>query len=142
MIEIACREQKPVRIGVNWGSLDQDLMGRLMDENSRLPQPKRYAQQVMRDALVASALESAALAEDVGLPGDKIILSCKGQRCAGPDRRVQRPRARCDYPLHLGLTEAGMGSKGDRRLNRRNGHPAAAGHRRHHPRLADPGARR
>jgi (E)-4-hydroxy-3-methylbut-2-enyl-diphosphate synthase len=111
MIEIACREQKPVRIGVNWGSLDQDLMGRLMDENSRLPQPKS-AQQVMRDALVASALESAALAEDVGLPGDKIILSCKVSDVQDLIAVYSDLAARCDYPLHLGLTEAGMGSKG------------------------------
>ena len=111
MIEIACRENKPVRIGVNWGSLDQDLMGRLMDENAAAAQPKS-AQQVMRDALVMSALESAALAEDVGLPGDKIILSCKVSGVQDLIAVYTDLAARCDYPLHLGLTEAGMGSKG------------------------------
>jgi len=111
MIEIACRENKPVRIGVNWGSLDQDLMGRLMDENAALAQPKT-AQQVMRDALVTSALESAALAEDVGLAGDKIILSCKVSDVQDLIAVYGDLAAHCDYPLHLGLTEAGMGSKG------------------------------
>ena len=111
MIEIACREQKPVRIGVNWGSLDQDLMGRLMDENSRLAQPKS-AQQVMRDALVTSALESAALAQEVGLPSNQIILSCKVSDVQDLIAVYSDLAARCDYPLHLGLTEAGMGSKG------------------------------
>ncbi len=111
MIEIACRENKPVRIGVNWGSLDQDLMCRLMDENAALAQPKT-AQQVMRDALVTSALESAALAEDVGLAGDRIILSCKVSDVQDLIAVYGDLAARCDYPLHLGLTEAGMGSKG------------------------------
>ena len=111
MIEIACRENKPVRIGVNWGSLDQDLMGRLMDENAALPRPKS-AQQVMRDALVLSALESAKLAEDVGLASDKIILSCKVSDVQDLIAVYSDLAARCNYPLHLGLTEAGMGSKG------------------------------
>ena len=111
MIEIACREQKPVRIGVNWGSLDQELLGRLMDANATLPQPKS-AQQVMRDALVVSALESAALAEDVGLASDKIILSCKVSDVQDLIAVYSDLAARCNYPLHLGLTEAGMGSKG------------------------------
>ncbi len=111
MFEIACRVQKPVRIGVNWGSLDQDLMGRLMDENSRLAQPKS-AQQVMRDALVTSALESAALAQEVGLPSNQIILSCKVSDVQDLIAVYSDLAARCDYPLHLGLTEAGMGSKG------------------------------
>jgi (E)-4-hydroxy-3-methylbut-2-enyl-diphosphate synthase len=111
MIEIAIRENKPVRIGVNWGSLDQDLLGRLMDANAALPNPKT-AQYVMRDALVASALESAALAEHVGLAGDKIILSCKVSDVQDLIAVYSDLAARCDYPLHLGLTEAGMGSKG------------------------------
>ncbi len=111
MIEIAIRENKPVRIGVNWGSLDQDLLGRLMDANAALPNPKT-AQQVMRDALVTSALESAALAEKVGLAGDKIILSCKVSGVQDLIAVYSDLAARCDYPLHLGLTEAGMGSKG------------------------------
>jgi (E)-4-hydroxy-3-methylbut-2-enyl-diphosphate synthase len=111
MIEIAIRENKPVRIGVNWGSLDQDLMGRLMDENSKLAQPKS-ANEVMRDALVASALESAALAEKVGLPGDMICLSCKVSDVQDLIAVYTDLAAKCDYPLHLGLTEAGMGSKG------------------------------
>jgi (E)-4-hydroxy-3-methylbut-2-enyl-diphosphate synthase len=111
MIEIAIRENKPVRIGVNWGSLDQDLLGRLMDANAVLAQPKS-AQHVMRDALVASALESAALAEHVGLAGDKIILSCKVSDVQDLIAVYSDLAARCDYPLHLGLTEAGMGSKG------------------------------
>src|SRR5204862_7413338 len=76
MIEMACRYDKPVRIGVNWGSLDQDLLARLMDANSRLPQP-RAADEIMREALITSALESAAKAEELGLPGDRIVLSCK-----------------------------------------------------------------
>jgi (E)-4-hydroxy-3-methylbut-2-enyl-diphosphate synthase len=111
MIEIAIRENKPVRIGVNWGSLDQDLLGRLMDANAALPNPKT-AQEVMRDALVASALESAALAEKVGLPGDMICLSCKVSDVQDLIAVYTDLAARCDYPLHLGLTEAGMGSKG------------------------------
>jgi (E)-4-hydroxy-3-methylbut-2-enyl-diphosphate synthase len=111
MIEIAIRENKPVRIGVNWGSLDQDLLGRLMDANAALSQPKT-AQAVMRDALVTSALESAALAEHVGLSGDKIILSCKVSDVQDLIAVYSDLAARCDYPLHLGLTEAGMGSKG------------------------------
>ncbi len=111
MIEIAIREHKPVRIGVNWGSLDQDVLGRLMDENARLPHP-RSAQEVMRQALVASALESAALAERVGLPGDMICLSCKVSDVQDLVAVYTDLAQRCDYPLHLGLTEAGMGSKG------------------------------
>jgi (E)-4-hydroxy-3-methylbut-2-enyl-diphosphate synthase len=111
MIEIAIRENKPVRIGVNWGSLDQDLLGRLMDANAALPNPKT-AQQVMRDALVTSALESAALAEKVGLPGDMICLSCKVSDVQDLIAVYTDLAAKCDYPLHLGLTEAGMGSKG------------------------------
>ncbi len=111
LIELACRYNKPVRIGVNWGSLDPALLARIMDENARRPQP-RDATQIMREAMVASALESAARAEELGLPGDAIVLSCK---VSGVQELIAIYRdlaARCDYPLHLGLTEAGMGSKG------------------------------
>jgi len=111
MIEIACREGKPVRIGVNWGSLDQDLLARLMDENSALPEPAT-AQTVMREAIVRSALDSAKLAEEVGLPHERIILSAKVSGVQDLIAVYRNLAARCDYPLHLGLTEAGMGSKG------------------------------
>ncbi len=111
LIEIACRFDKPIRIGVNWGSLDQALLARIMDENARRAEPKN-AVEIMREAMVASALESAAQAESLGLADDHIILSCK---VSGVQDliAVYRDLARqCDYPLHLGLTEAGMGSKG------------------------------
>jgi (E)-4-hydroxy-3-methylbut-2-enyl-diphosphate synthase len=111
MIEIACRLEKPVRIGVNWGSLDQDLLARLMDENNALPEPAT-AQQVMREAIVRSALDSAQLATEVGLPREKIILSAKVSGVQDLIAVYQNLAARCHYPLHLGLTEAGMGSKG------------------------------
>ncbi|MPZ42039.1 MAG: flavodoxin-dependent (E)-4-hydroxy-3-methylbut-2-enyl-diphosphate synthase [Betaproteobacteria bacterium] len=110
MIEIACRYQKPVRIGVNWGSLDPALARRMMDENARLPEP-REAAAVTREALIVSALASAEQAERWGLPGDRIVLSAKVsnvQELVAVYRDLAR---RCDYPLHLGLTEAGMGSK-------------------------------
>ena len=111
MVETACRHGKPVRIGVNWGSLDQELLTRLMDENSRQPRPLD-ANDVMREAIVVSALESARRAEDIGLPHDRIVISCKVsgvQDLIAVYRNIAR---RCDYALHLGLTEAGMGSKG------------------------------
>ena len=111
MIETACRYGKPVRIGVNWGSLDPDLLTRLMDENSRLPSPQD-AQQVMRAAVVTSALTSAARAEELGLPHDHIILSAKVSGVQDLIAIYRDLAGRCDYPLHLGLTEAGMGSKG------------------------------
>lgn len=111
LIELACRYGKPVRIGVNWGSLDQELLARIMDENARRPQPKD-ATQIMREAMVASALESAAKAEALGLPGDAIVLSCKVSGVQDLIAIYRDLAARCDYPLHLGLTEAGMGSKG------------------------------
>ena len=110
-IDFACRLNKPVRIGVNWGSLDQELLARLMDENGRLPQP-RDASVVMRDALVTSALESAQQAEALGLPHDRIVLSCKVSGVQDLIAVYRDLATRCDYPLHLGLTEAGMGSKG------------------------------
>jgi (E)-4-hydroxy-3-methylbut-2-enyl-diphosphate synthase len=111
LIEIACRYDKPVRIGVNWGSLDQTLLARVMDENARRPQPKD-AIEVMREAMVTSALESAAQAVEWGLPPDRIILSCKVSGVQDLIAIYSELAKRCDYPLHLGLTEAGMGSKG------------------------------
>lgn len=111
MIEIAARYNKPVRIGVNWGSLDQGLLARIMDENARRVSPWS-AQAVMYEALIVSALENAAQAEQVGLPGDKIILSCKVSGVQDLIAVYRELARRCDYPLHLGLTEAGMGSKG------------------------------
>lgn len=111
LIEIACRHDKPVRIGVNWGSLDQDLLARMMDENAHTDRPLKV-EEVMRHAVIASALESAARAEELGLPGERIILSCKLSGVQDLIRVYRDLAARCDYPLHLGLTEAGMGSKG------------------------------
>ena len=111
MIEVACRHQKPVRIGVNWGSLDHELMARMMDENSRRAQPWEAAA-VMRDALVTSAIDNARRAEALGLSPDAIILSCKVSHVQDLITVYRDLAARCDYPLHLGLTEAGMGSKG------------------------------
>jgi (E)-4-hydroxy-3-methylbut-2-enyl-diphosphate synthase len=111
MIEIACRHGKPVRIGVNWGSLDQDLLTRLMDENSESAEPLD-AVDVVREALVVSALDSASRAEELGLPHDRIVISCKVSGVQDLIGVYRNLAARCDYPLHLGLTEAGMGSKG------------------------------
>ena len=111
MIETACRYGKPVRIGVNWGSLDQDLLTRLMDENSASDQPLS-AQQIMRNAVVLSALDSARRAETLGMPHDRIILSAKVSGVQDLIAIYGELAGRCDYPLHLGLTEAGMGSKG------------------------------
>jgi (E)-4-hydroxy-3-methylbut-2-enyl-diphosphate synthase len=111
MVEIACRYDKPVRIGVNWGSLDQELLGRLMDENAKAAEPLD-SDSVTREALVASALDSAARAEELGLPGDRIVLSCKVSGVQDLIAVYRELARRCDYPLHLGLTEAGMGTKG------------------------------
>ncbi|MBS1200761.1 MAG: ispG [Proteobacteria bacterium] len=111
MIETACRYGKPVRIGVNWGSLDQDLLTRMMDENSRSPAP-RDAIEVLREATVVSALDSAARAEELGLPHDRIVISTKVSGVQDLIAIYRTLAARCEYPLHLGLTEAGMGSKG------------------------------
>ena len=111
MIETACRYEKPVRIGVNWGSLDSDLLTRLMDENSALSEPLD-AQQVMRNAVVLSALGSAQRAEELGMAHDRIILSAKVSGVQDLIAIYRDLAGRCDYPLHLGLTEAGMGSKG------------------------------
>ncbi len=111
IIEIACKHEKPIRIGVNWGSLDQDLLAKKLDENSQSKQPKSLPE-VMHDALIASALESAALAEKLGLAHNKIILSCKLSEVQALIRVYRDLAKQCDYALHLGLTEAGMGSKG------------------------------
>jgi (E)-4-hydroxy-3-methylbut-2-enyl-diphosphate synthase len=111
MIETACQYGKPVRIGVNWGSLDQDLLTKMMDQNSKLPQPLT-AQEVMRSAVVASAVDSAQRAEEIGMPHERIILSAKVSGVQDLIAIYSALAARCNYPLHLGLTEAGMGSKG------------------------------
>jgi len=111
MIDVACKYDKPVRIGVNWGSLDQALLARIMDENAQRQDPWN-AQAVMYEALVTSAIENAKRAEEIGLPGDKIILSCKVSGVQDLIAVYRELARRCNYPLHLGLTEAGMGSKG------------------------------
>ncbi|MGV0954169.1 MAG: flavodoxin-dependent (E)-4-hydroxy-3-methylbut-2-enyl-diphosphate synthase [Fluviibacter sp.] len=111
MIELAIRYNKPVRIGVNWGSLDQSVLARVMDANAQKSSPGS-ASDVMREALILSALESAALAESIGLPGDRIVLSCKVSSVQDLIAVYRDLSGRSDYPLHLGLTEAGMGSKG------------------------------
>jgi len=111
MIEIAIKYDKPVRIGVNWGSLDQVLLARIMDENAQRVQPWS-AQAVMYEALVTSAIENAQRAEELGLGRDRIILSCKVSGVQDLIAVYRELAKRCDYPLHLGLTEAGMGSKG------------------------------
>ena len=111
MIEIAAKYDKPVRIGVNWGSLDQSLLARIMDENAARATPWS-AQAVMYEALITSAIENAVRAEEVGLARDKIILSCKVSGVQDLIAVYRELARRCDYPLHLGLTEAGMGSKG------------------------------
>jgi (E)-4-hydroxy-3-methylbut-2-enyl-diphosphate synthase len=111
MIETACKYDKPVRIGVNWGSLDPELLARIMDENARSQDPQD-AGYVMREALITSALESAARAEEIGLGRDHIVLSCKVSGVQDLIAVYRDLATRCDYALHLGLTEAGMGSKG------------------------------
>ncbi len=111
IVERACEFGKPVRIGVNWGSLDQALLVRLMDENARLPAPQP-PEAVTREAMVRSALDSAAQAEAIGLPHDRIIISVKVSGVQDLIAVYKDLAGRCDYPLHLGLTEAGMGSKG------------------------------
>ena len=111
MIEAACKYGKPVRIGVNWGSLDQTLLARIMDQNAQRAEPWD-ARAVMYEALVTSAIENAQRAEELGLAGDQIILSCKVSGVQDLIAVYRELAQRCDYPLHLGLTEAGMGSKG------------------------------
>ena len=111
LIEMACRYDKAVRIGVNWGSLDQELVVSLMDANAKQTQPRDTAE-VIHEAMVSSALDSARKAEEWGLAHDKIVLSCKMSGVQDLIAVYRELAARCDYPLHLGLTEAGMGSKG------------------------------
>ena len=111
MIEFACRYDKPVRIGVNWGSLDQSVLARLLDENAQLADPAPL-EQVMREAVITSALESAHRAVELGLPQNRIVISCKLSRVQELIAVYEMLAARCDFALHLGLTEAGMGSKG------------------------------
>ena len=111
IIDLALEHEKPVRIGVNWGSLDQALLSRMMDDNAARSQP-RSADAVMREALVVSALDSASQAEAAGMAHDRIILSCKVSAVQDLISVYRELAARCDYPLHLGLTEAGLGSKG------------------------------
>jgi (E)-4-hydroxy-3-methylbut-2-enyl-diphosphate synthase len=111
LIECAIQYGKPVRIGVNWGSLDAELLARLMDDNAHLEQPKDSVE-VMREAVIRSALESARQAEELGLGADRIVISCKMSQVQDLIAVYRSLAARCDYALHLGLTEAGMGSKG------------------------------
>jgi (E)-4-hydroxy-3-methylbut-2-enyl-diphosphate synthase len=111
MVEVALKHDRPVRIGVNWGSLDQELLTKLMDDNARAARPKD-AREITRDAMVASALLSAERAEKLGLGRDKIVLSCKVSAVQDLIAVYSDLAAKCDYALHLGLTEAGMGSKG------------------------------
>lgn len=111
MVEVAVKYKKPVRIGVNWGSLDQQLLTRMMDENSKSAEPKD-ARDVTMEAMVVSALRSAEIAEEAGLPHDHILLSAKVSGVQDLIDVYRNLASRCDYPLHLGLTEAGMGAKG------------------------------
>jgi (E)-4-hydroxy-3-methylbut-2-enyl-diphosphate synthase len=111
MIECALRHGKPVRIGVNWGSLDQELLARLMDENAGRENPASSGE-VMREAVIRSALDSAQQAQEIGLPAERIVLSCKMSQVQDLIAVYRDLAARCEYALHLGLTEAGMGSKG------------------------------
>jgi len=111
VVEIARDLDRPIRIGVNWGSLDQDLLSRLMDENARRPDPAP-PEAVMQDAVITSSLQSAERAEALGLRHDQIIISCKMSRVQDLISVYSDLAKRCDFPLHLGLTEAGMGSKG------------------------------
>ncbi|MFL6662337.1 MAG: flavodoxin-dependent (E)-4-hydroxy-3-methylbut-2-enyl-diphosphate synthase [Rhizobacter sp.] len=111
MVEVAARHGKPVRIGVNWGSLDQELLTQMMDDNAKLADPFE-PRQIMYRAIIASAVRSARRAEEIGLPAEQIILSCKMSGVQDLVSVYQALARRCDYPLHLGLTEAGMGTKG------------------------------
>jgi len=111
MVEIACQHGKPVRIGVNWGSLDQQLLARLLTENAQLADPLPL-DAINRQAVVDSALESAAFAEQIGLPAERIVISCKMSRVPDLVEVYRTLAARCNYALHLGLTEAGMGDQG------------------------------
>ena len=141
IVEMAIKHNKPVRIGANWGSLDQELLTKLMDENTASPNPQD-ARAMTREAMVQSALISGARAEEIGLPREKIILSAKVSAVQDLIAVYQELGRRSDYAIHLGLTEAGMGSKGIVASIGRARHPDAAGHRRHHPHFLDAGARR
>ena len=136
IVEMAIKHDKPVRIGANWGSLDQELLTHLMDENAKSPNPMDM-RAVTREAMVQSALLSAQRAEEIGLPRNKIILSAKVSAVQDLIAVYMDLAKRSDYAIHLGLTEAGMGSKGIVASSAAPRHPAAAGHRRHHPHLAD-----
>ena len=136
IIEMAIRYDKPVRIGANWGSLDQSMVATLMDENAHRAEPWD-ASHVAREALIRSAVDSAARAESIGLSRDRIILSCK---VSGVQELIAVYRdlaARCDYALHLGLTEAGHGLKRHHRVQRGARRADAVGYRRHHPHFVD-----
>ena len=141
MIEVACRYRKPVRIGVNWGSLDQELLAKMMDENAQRTDPLD-AKGVLREALVQSAIASAERAEALGLGEDMICLSAKVSGVQDLIAVYRELSRRCDYPLHLGLTEAGMGSKGIVASTAALSVLLAGRHWRHHPHFADAGARR
>ena len=136
MIEVACRYRKPVRIGVNWGSLDQELLARMMDQNAQRADPLD-AKAVLREALVQSAIASAERAEALGLGEDMICLSAKVSGVQDLIAVYRELSRRCDYPLHLGLTEAGMGSKGIVASTAALAVLSAGGHRRHDPNFAD-----
>ena len=140
MIECAVENQKPVRIGVNWGSLDQALLTKMMDENSKRAQPAE-ARDVMIEAMLVSAIESARAAERYGLRHDQIILSAKVSGVRDLIEVYELMAARCDYALHLGLTEAGMSMKGIVASTAGLAPLLLKGHRRHHTRLPDPQAR-
>jgi (E)-4-hydroxy-3-methylbut-2-enyl-diphosphate synthase len=138
---LPAKYEKPVRIGVNWGSLDQDLLARIMDENARRPDP-RDAIAVMREAMVSSALESAARAEAIGLPADRIILSCKVSGVQDLIAIYRELSRRCDYPAAPRPDRSRHGFEGHRRVDGGDGGAVAGRHWRHHPCLTDPRARR
>ena len=141
MIEAALRHDKPVRIGVNWGSLDEDLSTRMMDENARLAEPGS-ADEVLREALVVSALASARRAEELGLGPDRIVISAKVSRVQDLVAVYRELARRSNYALHLGLTEAGIGAKGIVATSAALAILLQEGHRRHHPGVAHAAARR
>ncbi len=141
MIETACRHRKPVRIGVNWGSLDQDLLTRMMDENSKLPEPLD-ALEVLREATVVSALASAARAEELGLAARRDCHQQQGERRPGPDRDLPRAGRALRLPAAPRPDRGRHGREGHRLLDRGDRGPAPGGHRRHDPRVADAGTGR
>ena len=137
MIEVACRYDKPVRIGVNWGSLDQELLARMMDENAARSRAVGLRMPCCARRWCVRRIESAERAEQLGLPGNRICLSAKVSGVQDLIAVYRELSQRCDYPLHLGLTEAGMGSKGIVASTAALVGAAAGRHRRHDPRLAD-----